>query len=30
MAISAMTVNYNLPGLNTTVLKLDGPVLADI
>jgi ABC-type phosphate transport system substrate-binding protein len=25
-----MTVNYNLAGLNTTVLKLDGPVLADI
>jgi phosphate transport system substrate-binding protein len=30
MAISALTVNYNLPGLNTTNLKLDGPVLADI
>jgi phosphate transport system substrate-binding protein len=30
MAISALTVNYNLPGLNTTNLKLDGPVLAAI
>lgn len=30
MAISAQTVNYNLPGLNTTALKLDGPVLAGI
>jgi phosphate transport system substrate-binding protein len=30
MAISALTVNYNLPGLNTTALKLDGPVLAGI
>ena len=30
MAISALTVNYNLPGLNTANLKLDGPVLADI
>ena len=30
MAISALTVNYNLPGLNGTNLKLDGPVLADI
>jgi phosphate transport system substrate-binding protein len=30
MAISALTVNYNLPGLNTTQLKLDGPVLAGI
>jgi phosphate transport system substrate-binding protein len=30
MAISAQTVNYNLPGLNTANLKLDGPVLAGI
>ncbi len=30
MAISALTVNYNLPGLNAVHLKLDGPVLADI
>jgi phosphate transport system substrate-binding protein len=30
MAISALTVNYNLPGLNTANLKLDGPVLAGI
>jgi phosphate transport system substrate-binding protein len=30
MAISAQTVNYNLPGLNPTALKLDGPVLAGI
>ncbi len=30
MAISALTVNYNLPGLNATPLKLDGPVLAGI
>jgi phosphate transport system substrate-binding protein len=30
MAISALTVNYNLPGLNTATLKLDGPVLAGI
>jgi phosphate transport system substrate-binding protein len=30
MAISAQTVNYNLPGLNTTNLKLDGPVLVGI
>lgn len=30
MAISALTVNYNLPGLNATHLKLDGPVLAGI
>jgi phosphate transport system substrate-binding protein len=30
MAISAMTVNYNLPGLNATHLKLDGPALAGI
>ncbi len=30
MAISALTVNYNLPGLNTTNLKLDGPVLVGV
>jgi phosphate transport system substrate-binding protein len=30
MAISALTVNYNLPGLNAVNLKLDGPTLADI
>ncbi len=30
MAISALTVNYNLPGLNGVNLKLDGPVLAGI
>jgi phosphate transport system substrate-binding protein len=30
IAISAQTVNYNLPGLNPTALKLDGPVLAGI
>jgi phosphate transport system substrate-binding protein len=30
MAISAQTVNYNLPGLNDKNLKLDGPTLADI
>jgi len=30
MAISALTVNYNLPGLNTTTLKLDGQTLAGI
>jgi phosphate transport system substrate-binding protein len=30
MAISAQTVNYNLPGLNSTNLKLDGPTLAGI
>jgi phosphate transport system substrate-binding protein len=30
MAISALTVNYNLPGLNGTHLKLDGPTLAGI
>jgi phosphate transport system substrate-binding protein len=30
MAISALTVNYNIPGLNTANLKLDGPVLAGI
>jgi phosphate transport system substrate-binding protein len=30
MAISALTVNYNLPGLNSTNLKLDGPALVGI
>jgi len=30
MAISAQTINYNLPGLNGTNLKLDGPTLAGI
>jgi len=30
LAVSAQTVNYNLPGLNKTSLKLDGPVLAGI
>ena len=30
MAISALTVNYNLPGLNDTHLKFDGPTLAGI
>ena len=30
LAIAAQTVNYNLPGLNATHLKLDGPVLAAI
>jgi len=30
LAISAQTVNYNLPGLNGTALKLDGPTLAGI
>jgi phosphate transport system substrate-binding protein len=30
LAIAAQTVNYNVPGLNTTHLKLDGPVLAGI
>jgi phosphate transport system substrate-binding protein len=30
MAISALTVNYNLPGLNGTPLKFDGPTLAGI
>ena len=28
LAISSQTVNYNIPGLNTTHLKLSGPVLA--
>ncbi len=30
MAISAQTINFNLPGLNGTALKLSGPVLAGI
>jgi phosphate transport system substrate-binding protein len=30
MAISAQTLNYNLPGLNDKNLKLDGPTLAGI
>ncbi len=30
LAISAQTVNYNVPGLNSTGLKLDGPTLAGI
>ncbi len=30
VAISAQTVNYNVPGLNDAGLKLDGPTLADI
>lgn len=30
MAISAQTVNYNVPGLNAANLKLDGPTLAGI
>jgi len=30
MAISAQTVNYNIPGLNEKNLKLSGPVLAAI
>ena len=30
VAISAQTVNYNIPGLNGTNLKLDGPTLAGI
>ena len=30
VAISALTVNYNLPGLNGAELKLDGPTLAGI
>ena len=30
MAISAQTVNYNIPGLNQQNLKLSGPVLAGI
>jgi phosphate transport system substrate-binding protein len=30
LAISAQTVNYNLPGLNGSNLKLDGPTIAGI
>jgi phosphate transport system substrate-binding protein len=30
LAISAQTVNYNIPGLNGAALKLDGPTLANI
>jgi phosphate transport system substrate-binding protein len=30
LAIAAQTVNYNLPGLNATHLKLDGPALVGI
>jgi phosphate transport system substrate-binding protein len=30
LAISAMTVNYNLPGLDNVKLKLDGPTLVGI
>ncbi len=30
LCISAQMVNYNLPGLNSETLKLDGPVLAAI
>lgn len=30
LAIAAQTVNYNLPGLDSTHLKLDGPALAGI
>jgi phosphate transport system substrate-binding protein len=30
LAIAAQTINYNLPGLNTANLKLDGPALAGI
>lgn len=30
LAISAQQINYNLPGLNATHLKLSGPVLAGI
>ena len=30
LAISAQTVNYNLPGLGAAHLKLDGPTLAGI
>jgi phosphate transport system substrate-binding protein len=30
LAISAQTINYNLPGLNGTHLRLDGPTLAGI
>ncbi|QGZ65237.1 phosphate ABC transporter substrate-binding protein PstS [Paraburkholderia acidisoli] len=30
LAIAAQTINYNVPGLNGTHLKLDGPTLAGI
>lgn len=30
LAISAQTVNYNIPGLNAAELRLDGPTLAGI
>jgi len=30
LAISAQTINYNLPGLNTNNLRLDGPTIAGI
>jgi phosphate transport system substrate-binding protein len=30
LAISAQTINYNLPGLNSTNIKIDGPTLAAI
>jgi phosphate transport system substrate-binding protein len=30
LAISAQTINYNLPGLNSANIKLDGPTLAAI
>ena len=30
LAISALTVNYDIPGLNHTPLRLDGPALAGI
>jgi phosphate transport system substrate-binding protein len=30
LAISAQTVNYNIPGLNSAMVKLDGQVLAGI
>ncbi|HXC26355.1 MAG TPA: phosphate ABC transporter substrate-binding protein PstS [Stellaceae bacterium] len=30
LAISAQTINYNLPGLNNANLKIDGPTLAAI
>ena len=30
LAISAQTINYNVPGLNTTNLQLDGPTIAGI
>lgn len=30
LAISALTVNYNIPDLNGAALKLDGPILAGI